>query len=71
MDDLKKWLLLSQRCKDMLVQSFVFEDSIRLVLLLVEQLESEYTSMRTSNLRHLSEETFSTHLEVANQEEVS
>ncbi len=51
MEDLRKWQLLLQHCRDTLQASFELEDSIRLQLRLVQELESEYTFMKTMNLR--------------------
>ncbi len=67
MDDLKRWQSLSQLCKDMLDLSLKSEDLARLVLLLVGQLESDYTSMKMSNGRRQQEEIFSLHQEVLEQ----
>ncbi len=67
MRDLRRWQSLSQLLEAMLDQSFRFEDSLRLVLHLVRQLELEYTSMKTGNSSTRQEEIFSIQEEVANQ----
>ncbi len=57
MQDLRRWQSLLQHCKDTLQISFELEDSIRLQLQLVQALESEFTSMKITNLRLRQEET--------------
>ncbi len=50
MDGLRRWQSLDQLCKDMLDQSFRLEDSVRLALQLVSQLESDLISTKTGNM---------------------
>ncbi len=65
------WPLLKQRCRSMRNLNLELEGLILSVSQLVSELESEHTYMKIGNCSRHLEEVFSTHLEVANQEERS